>query len=189
MTHQLNRYSSRITQPKSQGASQAMLYATGLRDQDMDKPQVGISSVWFEGNPCNMHLLALAEKVKEGVVAAGLAFPCLFRRVPQCPSGARGRIQHRRRRLAARITLNVNRLRLGGLGRRFRTRTLRMSAGNSPRYAISKSGRTEAVFSWRLTKNACRIGARSGRRFCQIVKFPERGCNVAPGPPRTGSDS
>ena len=72
MTQDLNRYSSRITQPKSQGASQAMLYATGLRDQDMDKPQVGISSVWFEGNPCNMHLLALAEKVKEGVVAAGL---------------------------------------------------------------------------------------------------------------------
>ena len=72
MTHQLNRYSSRITQPKSQGASQAMLYATGLRDQDLDKPQVGIASVWFEGNPCNMHLLALAEKVKEGVVAAEL---------------------------------------------------------------------------------------------------------------------
>ena len=72
MTQKLNRYSSRITQPESQGASQAMLYATGLRDQDMDKPQVGIASVWFEGNPCNMHLLALAEKVKEGVLAAGL---------------------------------------------------------------------------------------------------------------------
>ena len=41
----LNRFSSRITQPKSQGASQAMLYATGMTDADMDKPQVGISSV------------------------------------------------------------------------------------------------------------------------------------------------
>jgi hypothetical protein len=37
----LNKYSSRITQPKSQGASQAMLYATGLREEDMNKPQVG----------------------------------------------------------------------------------------------------------------------------------------------------
>lgn len=49
-----------------------MLYATGLREEDMSKPQVGISSVWFEGNPCNMHLLRLAETVKEGVAAAGL---------------------------------------------------------------------------------------------------------------------
>ncbi len=49
-----------------------MLYATGLSEDDLDKPQVGISSVWFEGNPCNMHLLQLAEKVKEGVKAAGL---------------------------------------------------------------------------------------------------------------------
>jgi dihydroxy-acid dehydratase len=36
----LNKYSSNITQPKSQGASQAMLYATGLREEDMSKPQV-----------------------------------------------------------------------------------------------------------------------------------------------------
>src|SRR6185369_7565673 len=72
MTQQLNKYSSRITQPKSQGASQAMLYATGLSEEDMNKPQVGISSVWYEGNSCNMHLMHLAEKVKEGVQAAGL---------------------------------------------------------------------------------------------------------------------
>jgi dihydroxy-acid dehydratase len=72
MTQQLNKYSSRITAPKSQGASQAMLYATGLSDDDLQKAQVGISSVWFEGNSCNMHLLDLAQKVKEGVVAAGL---------------------------------------------------------------------------------------------------------------------
>ena len=49
-----------------------MLYATGLREDDMDKAQVGIASVWFEGNPCNMHLLQLAEKVKEGLGAVGL---------------------------------------------------------------------------------------------------------------------
>ncbi|VFM96857.1 MAG: dihydroxy-acid dehydratase [Candidatus Kentron sp. G] len=72
MTRKLNRYSSRITEPKAQGASQAMLYATGLEEQDMTKAQVGIASVWYDGNPCNMHLLSLANKVKEGVEAAGL---------------------------------------------------------------------------------------------------------------------
>jgi dihydroxy-acid dehydratase len=72
MNQPLNKYSSQITQPKSQGASQAMLYATGLTTEDMNKPQVGIGSVWYEGNSCNMHLLDLADEVKKGVVAAGL---------------------------------------------------------------------------------------------------------------------
>jgi dihydroxy-acid dehydratase len=72
MTAKLNKYSSRITQPKSQGASQAMLYGTGLQEADMNKAQVGIASVWFEGNTCNMHLNRLAAKVKEGVEAAGM---------------------------------------------------------------------------------------------------------------------
>ena len=72
MTKSLNRYSSRITQPKSQGASQAMLHGTGLTDADMDKAQVGIASVWYEGNTCNMHLNDLAARVREGVIAAGL---------------------------------------------------------------------------------------------------------------------
>ena len=115
----LNKYSSKITQPKSQGASQAMLYATGLSQDDMNKPQVclpcrlcfsfvgpcshssrsqtrcitvigrpachvfrhcclpvmqvGISSVWYEGNPCNMHLNDLAADVKRGVEESGLS--------------------------------------------------------------------------------------------------------------------
>jgi dihydroxy-acid dehydratase len=68
----LNKYSARITQPKSQGASQAMLYGTGMTREDMDKPQVGIASVWYEGNTCNMHLNDLAAKVREGVRAAGM---------------------------------------------------------------------------------------------------------------------
>ncbi len=71
-TKLLNRISARITQPRSQGASQAMLYGTGLKPGDMSKAQVGIASVWYEGNTCNMHLLSLADKVKEGVIAAGL---------------------------------------------------------------------------------------------------------------------
>ncbi|QDU82194.1 Dihydroxy-acid dehydratase [Polystyrenella longa] len=69
---QLNKFSAQITQPRSQGASQAMLYGTGMTEEDMNKAQVGISSVWYEGNTCNMHLNDLAAKVKEGVTAAGL---------------------------------------------------------------------------------------------------------------------
>uniref|UniRef100_A0A2N9HBA6 dihydroxy-acid dehydratase n=1 Tax=Fagus sylvatica TaxID=28930 RepID=A0A2N9HBA6_FAGSY len=68
----LNKYSSRITEPKSQGGSQAMLLGVGLSEDDLTKPQVGISSVWYEGNTCNMHLLELSEAVKEGVRQAGL---------------------------------------------------------------------------------------------------------------------
>lgn len=64
--------SRKITIPKSQGASQAMLYATGMSSEDMHKAQVGISSVWFSGNPCNMHLMGLNNKVKDGVTRAGL---------------------------------------------------------------------------------------------------------------------
>lgn len=68
----LNKVSRHITQPKSQGASQAMLYAVGLKEEDMNKAQVGISSVWFNGNPCNMHLLDLNNKVRQGVQDQGL---------------------------------------------------------------------------------------------------------------------
>ena len=67
----LNPYSSRITQPASQGASQAMLLATGLTPEDLNKPQIGIASVWYEGNPCNMHLAKLGDVVKEGVAESG----------------------------------------------------------------------------------------------------------------------
>jgi dihydroxy-acid dehydratase len=68
----MNKYSSRVTQPRSQGASQAMLYGIGLTDADLQKPLVGLCSMWYEGNTCNMHLDRLAAHVKEGVQAAGL---------------------------------------------------------------------------------------------------------------------
>lgn len=71
----LNRVSRHITQPKAQGASQAMLYATGLTESDMNLAQVGISSTWWSGNPCNMHLMELNNKVKEGVQRAGACCP------------------------------------------------------------------------------------------------------------------
>ncbi len=60
----LNKHSSRLTQDESQPASQAMLYAVGLTDEDMQKAQVGIASTGYDGNPCNMHLNNLASEVK-----------------------------------------------------------------------------------------------------------------------------
>ena len=68
----LNHRSATLTQNIAQGASQAMLHATGLTKADLAKAQVGIASVWWEGNHCNMHLLKLSEHVKAGVASAGL---------------------------------------------------------------------------------------------------------------------
>ncbi|MFI1773117.1 dihydroxy-acid dehydratase [Thalassobellus citreus] len=61
---ELNKHSKRLTQDESQPASQAMLYAVGLTDEDMNKAQVGIASTGYDGNPCNMHLNNLAAEVK-----------------------------------------------------------------------------------------------------------------------------
>ncbi|KAG1776962.1 dihydroxy-acid and 6-phosphogluconate dehydratase [Suillus placidus] len=68
----LNRISCQLTQDKARGGAQAMLYAVGLTEEDMDKPQIGISPIWWEGNPCNSHLLDLSKKVKEGCTEEGL---------------------------------------------------------------------------------------------------------------------
>ena len=63
----LNKYSRTITQDETQPAAQAMFYAIGLTEEDLQKPQVGIVSMGYEGNPCNMHLNDLAKEVKAGV--------------------------------------------------------------------------------------------------------------------------
>lgn len=68
----LNKHSSRLTQDVSQPASQAMLYAVGLTDEDMQKAQVGIASTGYDGNPCNMHLNRLKDEVKIECNIAGL---------------------------------------------------------------------------------------------------------------------
>ncbi|MDQ3250586.1 MAG: dihydroxy-acid dehydratase [Chloroflexota bacterium] len=68
----LNPYSRQLTQVRSQVGSQAMLYGIGLTDEDMQKPQVGIASMGWEGNTCNMHLNDLAKEIKKGVWDAGL---------------------------------------------------------------------------------------------------------------------
>ena len=64
---ELNRYSKTITQDPTLPASQAMLYAIGLTEQDLAKAQVGVASTGYDGNPCNMHLNDLAKEVKQSV--------------------------------------------------------------------------------------------------------------------------
>lgn len=64
---ELNKYSKTLTQDETQPAAQAMLYGIGLTDEDLKKAQVGIASMGYDGNTCNMHLNDLAKIVKEGV--------------------------------------------------------------------------------------------------------------------------
>jgi dihydroxy-acid dehydratase len=72
MSQLLNKYSHQVTQDPTQPAAQAMLHAIGLSDEDLKKPQVGIVSTGFEGNPCNMHLNDLAVLVKKGTLSNDL---------------------------------------------------------------------------------------------------------------------
>ena len=69
---ELNKYSKTITQDVTQPAAQAMLYGIGLTEDDLKKAQVGIVSMGYEGNTCNMHLNDLAKDVKKGVWNADL---------------------------------------------------------------------------------------------------------------------
>src|SRR5688500_17390588 len=64
---ELNKYSKTITQDVTQPAAQAMLYGIGLTEEDLKKPQVGIVSMGYDGNTCNMHLNDLAKLIKTSV--------------------------------------------------------------------------------------------------------------------------
>ena len=63
----LNKYSRTITQDPTAPGAQAMLHAIGLTEADLDKPQIGIVSTGWEGNPCNMHLNGLAKDIKKSI--------------------------------------------------------------------------------------------------------------------------
>ena len=63
----LNKHSKTITQDDSLPAAQAMLYGIGLKDEDFKKPQIGIASTGFEGNPCNIHLNDFAQNIKVSI--------------------------------------------------------------------------------------------------------------------------
>ncbi|HEY8960009.1 dihydroxy-acid dehydratase, partial [Chitinophaga sp.] len=69
---ELNKYSKTITQDPTQPAAQAQLYGIGLTEEDLKKAQVGIVSMGYDGNTCNMHLNDLAQDVKKGVWANDL---------------------------------------------------------------------------------------------------------------------
>lgn len=64
---ELNKYSKVLTQDETQPAAQAMLYGIGLTEEDLKKPQIGVCSMGYDGNTCNMHLNDLAKDVKKGV--------------------------------------------------------------------------------------------------------------------------
>jgi dihydroxy-acid dehydratase len=64
---ELNKYSKTLTQDETQPGAQAMFYAIGFKDEDFKKAQVGIASMGWDGNPCNMHLNDLATQVKTSV--------------------------------------------------------------------------------------------------------------------------
>lgn len=64
---ELNAYSKTITQDPTQPAAQAMFYGIGLTDDDLAKAQVGIASMGYDGNTCNMHLNELSAIIKKGV--------------------------------------------------------------------------------------------------------------------------
>jgi dihydroxy-acid dehydratase len=77
MSDNLNKFSKTLTQEVSNPAAQAMLYAIGMTEEDMKKPQIGIASTGYEGNPCNIHLNGLSVHVKKGIQAndmVGLIF-------------------------------------------------------------------------------------------------------------------
>ncbi len=67
MSTELNKYSKIITQDQTQPAAQAMLYGIGLTREDLKKAQVGVVSMGYDGNTCNMHLNGLAEEIKKGI--------------------------------------------------------------------------------------------------------------------------
>ncbi len=64
---ELNKYSKTLTQDETQPAAQAMLYGIGLTEDDLNKPQIGVCSMGYDGNTCNMHLNDLAKIVKQGI--------------------------------------------------------------------------------------------------------------------------
>ncbi len=69
---ELNKYSRTLTQDETQPGAQAMYYAIGFTEDDFNKAQVGIASMGWDGNPCNMHLNDLAKLVKESINKTGL---------------------------------------------------------------------------------------------------------------------
>ena len=73
----LNKYSQEITQKKERGAAQAMLYSLGYDIEDLKKPQVAVSSMWYSGNPCNSKLNILSDNVQKSIQQTDM-LPMMF---------------------------------------------------------------------------------------------------------------
>jgi len=71
MTDELKRNSRHVTDGPSRAPARAMLKASGFTDEDLARPIVGVANTWIEIGPCNFHLRRLAQKVKQGIRAAG----------------------------------------------------------------------------------------------------------------------
>jgi dihydroxy-acid dehydratase len=71
MDSRLREHSRIIVDGPSRAPARAYFYAIGLTDDDLAKPLVGVANTWIEAMPCNSHLRKLAEKVKDGIRAAG----------------------------------------------------------------------------------------------------------------------
>ncbi len=70
-THPLKWRSSALTDGPSRAAARAMLRASGLTDEDFQRPLIGVANTWIEIGPCNYHLRDLARDVKDGIREAG----------------------------------------------------------------------------------------------------------------------
>ena len=73
----LNERSSMITKGDRRAPNRAMLRAVGFKDEDFEKPIIGVASAWSDLTPCNMHIDKLAMKARQGVQAGG-GFPLTF---------------------------------------------------------------------------------------------------------------
>src|SRR5437867_4987757 len=70
-TDPAKRHSAALTDGPDRAGARAMLKAVGFSDEDLAKPLVGVATTWIETMPCNLNQRRLAEKVKDGIRAAG----------------------------------------------------------------------------------------------------------------------
>ena len=165
-----NKYSSRITQPKSQGASQAMLYATGLTEADMNKPQVGIASVWYEGNPCNMHLHDLGRPRRRKASPPPAWSACGSTRSACQRRHLDG---HRRDELLAAVARSHRRLDRDGHG---------APSGTTPWSPSPAATRTCPAASWRWAGSIARRSWSTAARSAPAAANPRRGTSSTSSP-------
>src|SRR5919198_992855 len=71
MPHDERHVSRKLTEGPDRAPARAMLKAIGFTSEDLARPLVAVAHTWTETMPCNFHLRSLAQRVKEGIRAAG----------------------------------------------------------------------------------------------------------------------